>query len=399
MEYVCPTTAVMILFIYTALTYRCNMAKKDTVNSVLPHTEAKLQFYTYYLARYLEILIRASNIDKINIYDMLCGEGIYSDGKTGSAVRAVNAVWEAQASNKTNKTVNLHLNDLDNQKILKLKGILQKRNSEEKNFSISYSTEEAFELLDSLCARFIKQPTAVRNLIFIDPYGYKCIKKESLISAIENRKTELIVWLPIEQMYRFRHMTSGDEVESSYRALKEFVDQFGLDVTSINSEKEFIQSLAPKLKFNDNLFATSYAIKNHTGHYYGMFFITPSIKGLEKINEVKWSLDSQQGEESDLLQFDFFLESDKQSDLETQLHRLLAQSERTNNELYEFVLNLGFLPKHGNGIFRNWQNDGILQVYDLEKEKTARKGTFKLTYDSYKTGRPQLRFSLMETNK
>ena len=120
------------------------MAKKDTVNSVLPHTEAKLQFYTYYLARYLEILIRASNIDKINIYDMLCGEGIYSDGKTGSAVRAVNAVWEAQASNKTNKTVNLHLNDLDNQKILKLKGILQKRNSEEKNFSISYSTEEAF---------------------------------------------------------------------------------------------------------------------------------------------------------------------------------------------------------------------------------------------------------------
>ena len=164
---------------------------------------------------------------------MLCGKGIYSDGKTGSAVRAVDAIWEAQASNKDSKEVNLHLNDLDDKKIDKLKGILKKRNSEEKNFAISYSTKEAFELLDDLCARFIKQSTAVRNLIFIDPYGYKCIKKESLELAMENGKTELILWLPIEQMYRFRRMTTSDEVEVSYRALKEFVDQFGLDVATI----------------------------------------------------------------------------------------------------------------------------------------------------------------------
>jgi len=89
------------------------MAKNETVNSVLPHTEAKLKFYTFYLARYLEILVRAPGINKVNIYDMLCGEGIYSDGKTGSAVRAVEAIWEAQKSNKKNKLDNLHLNDLN----------------------------------------------------------------------------------------------------------------------------------------------------------------------------------------------------------------------------------------------------------------------------------------------
>jgi len=283
-------------------------------------------------------------------------------------------------------------------KIEKLRGILKKRTSKDKNFAISYSTKEAFELLADLCTRFDKQSTAARNLIFIDPYGYKCIKKESLELAMVKGKTELILWLPIEQMYRFRRMTTSEEVEASYQALKEFVDQFGLDVDSINSEKEFIESLIPKLKFNRELFATSYAIKNHTGHYYGMFFVTPSIKGLEKINEVKWSLDTQQGEESDLHQLDFFLESDKLSDLESNLHNFLAQSERTNDELYEFVLNLGFLPKHANGIFRNWQNDGVLQIYDLEKDKTARKRTFKLNYDSYKASRPQLRFSLIETN-
>jgi len=374
------------------------MAKKETVDSVLPHTEAKLKFYTYYLARYLEILIRAPSIKKINIYDMLCGKGIYSDGKTGSAIRAVDAIWQAQRSNNKNKEINLHLNDLDDKKIEKLKKLLGNRSSKEKQFAISYSNKEAFELLDDLCIRFERQTIAVRNLIFIDPYGYKFIRKESLELAMENRKTELILWLPIEQMYRFRNMTSGDEVEASYRALKKFVDQFGLDVASINSEREFIKALVPKLQFNEKLYATSYAIKNHTGHYYGMFFVTPSVKGLEKINEVKWNLDTQQGEESDLHQFDFFLESDKQSDLETQLQTLLTQSVRTNNELYEVVLKLGFLPKHGNRIFKKWQEDGILQVYDLEKDKTARKGTFKLNYNSYKTSSPQLRYSLMETN-
>lgn len=35
------------------------MPKKDTANNIKPHTEAKLQFYTHYLERYLAILLRA----------------------------------------------------------------------------------------------------------------------------------------------------------------------------------------------------------------------------------------------------------------------------------------------------------------------------------------------------
>ncbi|MCK5792698.1 MAG: hypothetical protein KAH34_17725, partial [Ketobacter sp.] len=77
------------------------MPKKETADSVQAHTEAKLQFYTKYLERYIQILLVARGINKINIYDLYCGAGQYSDGNTGSAVRAVDAIDRAQVQNTT----------------------------------------------------------------------------------------------------------------------------------------------------------------------------------------------------------------------------------------------------------------------------------------------------------
>ncbi|MBL4837692.1 MAG: three-Cys-motif partner protein TcmP [Kordiimonadaceae bacterium] len=371
------------------------MPKKDTANKVKPHTEAKLQFYTRYLERYLEILLRAGPVEKINIYDMFCGEGVYSDGKTGSAVRAVDAIWKAESSNERCKPINLHLNDLDGRKIDKLRACLDSRMSEDKKFRISYSSYEAFSLLAELSNLFEKQDRKVRNLVFIDPYGYKAIQRDVLEGILINGKTEVIIFLPIEQMYRFRNKTIDEVVEKSYQPLKEFVGQFDLDVSSISSEKEFIQAFTQALAFSKTLFTTSYAIKNHTGHYYGMFFITPNLLGLEKIIEVKWGLDSQQGEEfSGHNQNDFFLESEKKNSLEKQLEQFLQGSSKTNIELYGFVLSLGFLPKHANEIFRRWQNGSVLDVYDLVKNKAARKGAFKLNYKDSQSGKPLFKFSL-----
>ena len=371
------------------------MPRYDTASTVKPHTEAKLQFYTRYLERYLEILLRAKPVEKINIYDMFCGEGIYSDGNTGSAVRAVDAIWKAEISNQLSKPINLHLNDLDEGKVAKLKSILKKRQSNDKNFEITYSSYEAFYLLDGLVNLFEKQDKTVRNLIFIDPYGYKSINRDVLEAIMNNGKSEIILFLPIEQMYRFRNMTIDEVVDVSYRPLKEFVEQFKLDVLSIKSEKEFIHSFSQALVFNDSLYSASYAIKNHTGHYYGMFFITKNLLGLEKIIEVKWSLDTQEGEGfSERNQQDFFLEAEKQSSLEEELRRSLDASDRSNIDLYKFVLTLGFLPKHANQIFRKWQQEGILEVLDLEKGRDARKGTFKLNFKDSQSGKPLLKFSL-----
>lgn len=141
------------------------MPVKDTAATIKPHTEAKLQFYTKYLQRYLEILLRVSHIEKINIYDMFCGEGIYSDGNTGSAIRAVDAIWQSQSSNIQNSAINLHLNDLNKKKTDKLRLCLGSRQSIEKNSAYPIQTSKPLNLLRNLAPAF-KSRVAMLEILF-----------------------------------------------------------------------------------------------------------------------------------------------------------------------------------------------------------------------------------------
>lgn len=55
-----------------------NHSKKETLNNVFEHSQAKLDFYKNYLWRYLNILLNDNFTDKINIYDVFCGIGIFT---------------------------------------------------------------------------------------------------------------------------------------------------------------------------------------------------------------------------------------------------------------------------------------------------------------------------------
>jgi three-Cys-motif partner protein len=361
------------------------MPKKETAQSVLPHTEAKLQLYINYLERYLAILLRAKGVSQVNIYDMFCGEGLYGDGKSGSALRAVEVIWAAVQSSTKKVTVNLLLNDLDEKKVAKVESMLSNRQSVNSGIGIRSSSREASDLIDQLAVGFRSQADATRNLVFIDPYGYKPISYPALKALLENNKTEIILFLPIEQMYRFLCKVEAEVVDKSYIPLKRFIDQFGLDVNEISSEKGMIRAINNSLTFDGNYRSTCYSIKNHSGHYYGMFFVTRNLYGLEKILEVKWKLDEQQGEGfSGIAQNDMFFEFEKMEWLREKLFSLLESSEINNFDLYELTIESGYLPKHMNTILKKMQKDGVIAVTDKFNGRSARKGAFKINYQNWR---------------
>lgn len=219
------------------------MPKHSTANSVQQHTEAKLQFYTRYLSRYLAILLRAQGVEQINLYDLFCGEGKYSDGNTGSAVRAVDAVWEALIHNLQNRPINLHLNDLNPKKVDKLRRLLADRESAEKRFSISYTSMEASDLLDRLLKGFAGQAGNVRNLVFIDPYGYKEIDRAQLQNLLMHGRTEVVLFLPIEQMYRFLVKAAEAEAEKFIQATQKFCGKVRARYKCNRERKGFYQGV------------------------------------------------------------------------------------------------------------------------------------------------------------
>ena len=95
--------------------------------------------------------------------------------------------------------------------------------------------------------------------------------------------------------------------------------------------------------------------------------------------EAKWEIDSEQGRGWEYLgnQPSLFFQ-DKTNELEEKLLEFL-KTKRFNKDVYEFTLRQGYLPKHTNQIFEEWQKNDTFEVYLLNGEK-ARKKSFYIRY-------------------
>lgn len=364
--------------------------KKETKNTVKPHTEAKLKFYIHYLERYLPILVKTPYVNKINIYDMFCGQAIYDDGNESGAVRAFNKIKEVQENNLNNGTeITLLLNDLDKKRIKTIKNWLDEQDS---NFKTFIHNEDATDLIPKLIEGINnKQTNKTRNLVFIDPYGYKEIDKNLIQNLMENGRTEVILFLPINQINRFKGKTVGEDIKKDFLPLKKFIEQFDINIDTIDSDINLIKSIETALSFNDNHFSTSYHIKNQQGKYYALFFMTSHILGLQKIIEVKWKLDEQQGSGFDNTnQADMFLEVEKTSQLETVLKNYI-QEPKNNNELYEWTLKQGFKIKHTVDILKKYQEINQIRI----TPENTRKGSFYLNHECYKNNNIKIQVQII----
>ena len=68
--------------------------------------------------------------------------------------------------------------------------------------------------------------------------------------------------------------------------------------------------------------------------------------------------------------------------IETDIEKLktfLKGNKHFNGDVYEFTLRQGYLPKHTNEIFEQWQTQNILNVFLADGSK-ARKKSFYIKY-------------------
>lgn len=373
--------------------------KVDVKNTMQIHSRAKVDFYKTYLERYVAILCQSPYIRHIRIYDVFCGMGIYEDGGKGSPVVAydtIKAIYEAHKI--TNDTeITLVVNDKSEARIARVQQYID-ANKHSYCMVRPYNLE-IDQLLEIIVPEINNTPKDTRNLVFIDPYGYKDIKKELLLDLMKNGGTEVILFLPISHMQRFTNAAVQDEESIiQYEPLREFVYSFFPDTNhpirqSTVKAKEYISYVADALKFGNQYFATSYYIERDKANYFALFFISSNIFGFEKILETKWTLDEEHGggfklpeSTGNLFAEEFALEA--KNDNANRLKKILEETLRTphtNNEIYEIVLRNEFLPKHANEVLREMQQGNPrFSVINIATGKNARKKSFYLSYQHYK---------------
>ena len=261
---------------------------------------------------------------------------------------------------------------------------------------------DANDFLEEVEKLIINQGTDQRNLILIDPYGYKNINKKNIEKLLSSkRNTEIILFLPVSQIYRFTGKVLN-EVDTNVKALKDFIESFfpkrshPIYNKSMSHEKDLIEYIREALTFHDEFFATSYFIqRDKREHYYALFSIMPNIYGLEKNLAVKWKLNEESGEgfEQPKAFVGLFDDQFKQAAIQEQYNKLKdlllefieMKGKVNNNQLYEFTLKSMFLPKHSNIVLKQLQNDEVIEVVDANTKGKAKCGAFYQNYTNYKS--------------
>ena len=190
---------------------------------MLLHSEAKVEFFKKYIERYLRILYLAGHIDEINIFDVFCGLGIYENEKKGSPIVAFDTIKNLCLEHDHSKKIQLIVNDGKKSNVMAVENYINENNT---NYcSVEYNNLPADEMFRKMISIIGSQGLKTRNLIFLDPYGYKEIKASELRKLLDNHRTEIILFLPISQMQRFT-VTAMENESKPYEPLRGFVYSF-----------------------------------------------------------------------------------------------------------------------------------------------------------------------------
>ena len=373
------------------------MSKKQTSKDImLAHSKAKVEYYQKYLSRYLSIMSVAKNIEEVNLFDVFCGRGVYADGGLGSPIRTVQTTKEVRENHPSDKRFNLFFNDAEISFVKQVKKYINEHYPDNNK----YLCAPAENLFERLCLFLPKTGYGTRNFLFVDPYGYKDINKQTFQRLMLNQNTEILLFLPISFMHRFTHYAFNEDANNGALRLREFIEQFFPADHKIRSEepmdiKEYIDALSEAFSFNGKYYTSSYFIERDSRNYFALFAICNNLLGLEKAVETKWSLDEEDGQgfhqPSKSVQLNLFAEMFKDEnkkehfeELKTMLLSFLKECGKTNGEIYRFVLRRGYMPKHANAVLKHLQDNELIIVTLLETGKEARKHSFYINYDASK---------------
>jgi three-Cys-motif partner protein len=378
--------------------------KRDPKKFILPHSEAKLKLYNEYLKRYLRILSSSPYTKQINIYDIFCGTGIYDDGKHGSPILAFETIHKTieylSSKNIDVPKIRLIVNDGEQDNILKVKKHLEGENIND-ICELEFHGHNSEIIFNSVVHSLSVQQNGCRNLVFIDPYGYKDIHKSDLLRILKDGKSEVILFLPVSHMYRFLRKSFTSEDDKIYEKLRDFIlDFFPQGYNKFKNRNydvfNFIEEVKIALSVNGDYYSSSFYIQRNRTNYNAIFFITPNLLGLEKLIEVKWELDVKEGKgfkkQQDRGLFDKEPFESFKFDLE---NYLLRNKDITNKDLYLFtLLNERPIP-HTNQLLKILRENGKIKVINLIDGTINNKG-FYVNYKSYKLNMPLIKIEIVK---
>ena len=117
-----------------------------------------------------------------------------------------------------------------------------------------------------------------------------------------------------------------------------------------------------------NAYVDIFFLERDASNIYCLFFFTRNIKGYEKIIEMKWKIDKNSGKGFKLEKAQSLFNEIELSGYRQKVQAFIESSHyRTNEELYFFGLENGFLPKHTKSVLNSFVENGLsVEIVSLD---------------------------------
>lgn len=366
------------------------MKKKiDAKVTMLEHSKAKIKLLERYLSTYLSILSVNRYTQKINIFDLFCGEGLYENGVFGSPVVIVESV-KNNIKPQRNIFVDIWLNDNDQSKIEKGKLKIERVRElceprKPVNTTISYTNDD-YEIILQEVIHKVDTASHTKSLIFIDPYGYKDIFPSDIKKLLSNKNVELLLFLPITFMYRFAKKSLEVEFSGGIPLRNIITEISDEDNPDFKSHHDFINKMKRYFKnYLNNIYIDTFNLVRDKNNIYCLFFFTHNRLGIHKMIEAKWNIDADQGRGSKLDENTSLLNEIAKQEYRNELCSLIQKTDDlTNHDIYNFGLEKGFLPKHSAEILRDLEKNNLIDKIASD-DQPIRKNSFYINSDNERT--------------
>jgi three-Cys-motif partner protein len=348
----------------------------STRQTLAEHSAAKVSVFTYYLGIYLNILGKVPAIRRVHIYDMMCGEGEYADGRQGSALGGLNRVlkyftdYPAETLQVDYVLNDAGLSDVDKGR-LKIDRVRERAeqipfepvaNGRIKIHYAALSCDEA--MAKTIASIQSLHPYQEKALLFIDPWGYKDIHIADLRAALAGGHSEILLFLPSEMMFRFARKAYNEDFPGGAALQRWLTELFPKSLPQFTTVHDFINQFRQHLKTQiEAPYSSRFTLETSDHNTYSLFYFTSNRKGLQSMLEAQWKQDQETGSGHRAERtFTLFTPSELTNypaRLET---HLAAAPNRTNQELLEFGLDEGFLPRHTNDVLKGLLAQGRLDI-------------------------------------
>lgn len=241
-------------------------------------TDYKIKYVSEYIRVWAIISAERKEIKDINFIDCMCNAGVYADGDCCTAIEVLSFFIEIANKHKE-KNFHLYLNDYDRDKIEILYNVLNLiYDTKLDNLKVHIYNEDVNVYLDNLANNNSIFGMGKSVVLYIDPFDFGTVIIPKVTEVLKKNYCEVI--------FNFFSSDYSRNIRNDKERIKKCIG--GLN---IQNKDEIIQYIQKQLKVGSIKYLFSYEFKTRKNvELYQIIFVTPSLKGLEKLKDVLWKV-------------------------------------------------------------------------------------------------------------